>query len=78
MSDSEWLSITNILSGRFFTTKPERFVARFLKLLKRHIASQRKVPKLKHGHIRNQHTQISEKKIALNFINFIYPIVLDL
>ena len=33
-----------------------------LKLLKPHLTSQRKIPMLKHGHIRNQHTHISDKK----------------
>ena len=34
----------------------------FFQLLKRHITAQQKVPMLKHGHIQNQHTQISQKK----------------
>ena len=35
---------------------------KIFQLLKRHITVQQKVPMLKHGYIRNQHTHISEKK----------------
>ena len=39
----------------------------FFQFLKRLIIAHRKVPMLKHGHIRNQHTQIGEKKQIKKF-----------
>ena len=38
-----------------------------LQLLKPHKTAQRKALMLKHGHIRNHHTQISKKKAKKNF-----------